>query len=57
MARLILAGVILGLLSAPCFAQQSGAALYGEACASCHGADGKGLNGPNLTALVSAGPH
>ncbi len=33
----------------------SGAALYGEACASCHGADGKGLNGPNLTALFSAG--
>ena len=33
----------------------SGAALYGEACASCHGADGKGLNGPNLTTLFAAG--
>ena len=33
----------------------SGAALYGEACASCHGADGRGLNGPNLIALFAAG--
>ncbi|MGH9218842.1 MAG: PQQ-dependent dehydrogenase, methanol/ethanol family [Vicinamibacterales bacterium] len=33
----------------------SGAALYGEECASCHGADGKGLNGPNLTTLFAAG--
>ena len=54
MARLVLAGAILGLLSAPSFAQQSGAALYGEACATCHGADARGLNGPNLIALVTA---
>ena len=33
----------------------SGATLYGESCAACHGADGKGLNGPNLTALFAAG--
>ena len=31
------------------------AALYGEQCATCHGADGRGLNGPNLTTLFAAG--
>ncbi|MDO8677951.1 MAG: PQQ-dependent dehydrogenase, methanol/ethanol family [Acidobacteriota bacterium] len=36
-------------------AQTTGAALYGEACAACHGADGKGLNGPNLTTLWTSG--
>jgi alcohol dehydrogenase (cytochrome c) len=54
MARLILAGALVGLLAEPSFAQQSGAALYGEACATCHGADARGLNGPNLVALVAA---
>jgi alcohol dehydrogenase (cytochrome c) len=45
------------LLWLPTAAQesQSGAALYAERCAACHGADGKGLNGPNLTGLWSAG--
>jgi alcohol dehydrogenase (cytochrome c) len=33
----------------------TGAALYGERCSGCHGADGKGLNGPNLTGLWAAG--
>ncbi len=32
-----------------------GASLYGEACAACHGADAKGLNGPNLTTLWASG--
>jgi alcohol dehydrogenase (cytochrome c) len=54
MARLILAGALVGLLAEASFAQQSGAALYGEACATCHGADARGLNGPNLVALVAA---
>jgi alcohol dehydrogenase (cytochrome c) len=33
----------------------SGAALFAETCAACHGADGKGLNGPDLTGLVASG--
>ncbi|HEY6213067.1 MAG TPA: PQQ-dependent dehydrogenase, methanol/ethanol family [Vicinamibacterales bacterium] len=31
-----------------------GAALFAESCASCHGVDARGLNGPNLTPLFSA---
>ena len=58
MARMVLGGGILGLLIAVSVHGQSpavsGAALYGEACATCHGADAKGLNGPNLVALVTA---
>lgn len=27
----------------------SGAALFAERCATCHGADARGRNGPNLT--------
>ena len=58
MARMVLAGGILGLLIAVSVDGQSpavsGAALYGEACATCHGADARGLNGPNLVALVTA---
>ena len=58
MPRLVLAGAILGLLIAVSVHGQSpaasGAALYGEACATCHGADARGLNGPSLVALVTA---
>ena len=58
MARAILAGGILGVLIAATAQGQSpaisGAALYGEACATCHGADARGLNGPNLVALIAA---
>jgi len=32
-----------------------GAALFAETCAACHGADAKGDNGPNLTALWAGG--
>jgi alcohol dehydrogenase (cytochrome c) len=32
-----------------------GRALFGEQCAACHGADGRGLNGPNLTTLFASG--
>src|SRR5262245_23849517 len=32
-----------------------GAALFAESCASCHGVDGRGLNGPNLTGIWTAG--
>jgi alcohol dehydrogenase (cytochrome c) len=48
--------IILGLLAwmqPP--AVGSGARLYAETCASCHGVDAKGLNGPNLTTLWSSG--
>ena len=31
-----------------------GRSLFGEQCASCHGADGRGLNGPNLTNLFTS---
>ena len=30
---------------------RAGRALYGNRCAECHGADAKGLNGPDLTVL------
>jgi len=32
-------------------AVRAGRALYGNRCAECHGADAKGMNGPDLTAL------
>jgi alcohol dehydrogenase (cytochrome c) len=32
-----------------------GRSLFGEQCATCHGADGRGLNGPNLTTLFASG--
>jgi alcohol dehydrogenase (cytochrome c) len=34
---------------------RAGAALFADRCASCHGADAKGANGPNLTALWTSG--
>jgi alcohol dehydrogenase (cytochrome c) len=42
---------LLGLLQAP--AVGAGARLYAETCAACHGADAKGLNGPDLTTLAA----
>ncbi len=57
-ARVIFACAMLGLLIAVSAEAQSpavsGAGLYGEACAACHGADARGLNGPNLIALIAA---
>jgi len=32
-----------------------GRALFGEQCATCHGSDARGLNGPNLIAVMAAG--
>ncbi len=47
------------LLARPAAAQTlkpaSGAALFGEQCAACHGADARGLNGPNLLTFLAAG--
>ena len=47
------------LLARPAAAQTlkpaSGAALFGEQCAACHGADARGLNGPNLMTFLAAG--
>ncbi len=34
---------------------RAGAAFFAERCASCHGADARGQNGPNLTTLWSSG--
>ena len=36
-------------------ARRAGAALYGTRCAECHGADAKGISGPDLTALWAVG--
>lgn len=36
-------------------AVRAGASLFASRCADCHGADAKGLRGPDLTALWSAG--
>jgi alcohol dehydrogenase (cytochrome c) len=34
---------------------RTGGTLFAERCAACHGADARGQNGPNLTALWTAG--
>lgn len=34
---------------------RAGAALYGSRCADCHGADAKGVRGPDLTVLWASG--
>ena len=53
MVRVTLVGAaIVFVMSGRAWAQPTGAALYGEACAACHGADGKGVNGPNLTTTL-----
>ena len=36
-------------------ARRAGAALYATRCAECHGADAKGISGPDLTALWAVG--
>ncbi len=36
-------------------ARRAGAALYDTRCAECHGADAKGISGPDLTALWEVG--
>ena len=36
-------------------ARRAGGALYGTRCAECHGADAKGISGPDLTALWEVG--
>jgi alcohol dehydrogenase (cytochrome c) len=56
MARLVVAVAVLIIgLASPAGAQiNQGRTLFGEQCASCHGADGRGLNGPNLTNLFAA---
>jgi alcohol dehydrogenase (cytochrome c) len=68
MARLILASATIGALicasrGTPTTAASivlaqpvaSGAALFAAQCATCHGADARGLNGPNLTTLWASG--
>ena len=34
-----------------------GRSLFGEQCATCHGADGRGLNGPSLVNLFASGAN
>src|SRR5918993_2919420 len=55
----VLAPVILFLIAIPLRprAQDAGrgAALYGERCSACHGADARGGNGPALVNLWTAG--
>ena len=36
-------------------AANQGRSLFGEQCATCHGGDARGLNGPNLIAVIAAG--
>src|SRR5688572_16926837 len=69
MVRVFAAGAILAVVSlsalaaspapqapAPAAARaRSGAAIFAEQCAACHGADGRGLTGPNLTGLFASG--
>ncbi|MBY0496259.1 MAG: cytochrome c [Cyanobacteria bacterium] len=54
--RGVIAAALLVIAASPAAAQvNQGRALFGEQCAACHGADGRGLNGPNLTGLFRAG--
>jgi alcohol dehydrogenase (cytochrome c) len=55
MARLTFAFAVVLVLGGQASGQTTGAAFYAEQCASCHGADAKGLNGPNLTTLWTSG--
>jgi putative heme-binding domain-containing protein len=57
MRHLVCALVLGGLLvwgTAPTDAQPDGGALFRERCADCHGADAKGVRGPDLTRLWNA---
>ena len=61
MVRLLTACLTIGviLIGRPASAQAPrptpGAALFGEQCSTCHGADARGLNGPNLILFLAAG--
>jgi alcohol dehydrogenase (cytochrome c) len=58
MVRVLPACLTIGLiLVARSAAAQpaSGAALFGEQCSTCHGADARGLNGPNLITFLASG--
>ncbi len=61
MVRLLTACLTTGLIliGRPAPAQTprppSGSALFGEQCATCHGADARGLNGPNLLTFLASG--
>src|SRR5437773_5345490 len=51
--------VAAGLSMRAPYAQDTGrgAALFADTCASCHGVDARGLNGPSLTTLFAPGPN
>ena len=53
----MLVPILLGLaaLAPQAPPARAGAALFAETCASCHGADARGDNGPNLTTLWASG--
>ncbi len=53
MLDLLIAALLAPMPQVP--AVGSGAALYAQTCAACHGADAKGLNGPDLTTLAARG--
>ena len=53
MTVLIIVGLLAAMAQVP--AAVPGARLFAESCASCHGADAKGDNGPNLTTLWASG--
>ncbi len=61
MALLVPAGTLAGQdgvvnpFEADPAARRAGGALYGTRCAECHGADAKGISGPDLTALWEVG--
>lgn len=57
MNSLLSASCLLLAFAASVAAQTSpnGRLLFGEQCATCHGADGRGVTGPNLTTLFTAG--
>jgi cytochrome c553 len=55
--RTLAIGAVAVLAVAAVRAQDAsrGAALFADSCASCHGVDGRGLNGPGLTGIWASG--
>ena len=54
-ARGLVAPSAIAQAPAPQSRINQGRSLFGEQCASCHGADARGLNGPTLTNLFTSG--
>ena len=55
MGRVLLACALTLAASTATAQTNQGRSLFGEQCATCHGGDARGLNGPNLIPLIAGG--